>query len=264
MATSPAPRRYQDFFHDLSRAPQKVLLLDYDGTLAPFTVQRDHAQPYPSVREILNRIMALGTTRVIIVSGRPAAELPALLALDNTPEVWGSHGMECIDMSGRRKLQALDSVTDGLLHVAHARLKAAGLMQHVEAKAGGLAVHWRGLSRAEAEAIGTAAARIFFELDHQNRFRILPFHCGIELRIKSPNKGTVVESVQNALPASAAIAYLGDDLTDEDAFHALRPSGLSVLISERERPTAASVWLRPPDELVGFLSMWLDACGGYE
>jgi trehalose 6-phosphate phosphatase len=264
MATSPVRSQYQSFFQQLADAPQRILLLDYDGTLAPFTVDRDHAHPYPAVRDILNCIMALGTTRVIIVSGRPAAELPLLLSLENTPEIWGSHGLESIDMQGRRKLHRLDPALEGLLHAAHARLKSAGLIPQVEAKPGGLAVHWRGLCKADAENVCTTATRVFHDLARNDQFRLLPFHCGIELRVKSPNKGTVVQLLQKDLHPLAAISYLGDDHTDEDAFEALRPSGLSVLISEHERRTAASVWLRPPDELVGFLSMWLSACGGYQ
>jgi trehalose-6-phosphatase len=53
-----------------------------------------------------------------------------------------------------------------------------------------------------------------------------------------------------------AIAYLGDDLTDEDAFAAVKPRGLAVLVRPELRETEADVWLQPPRELVAFLKRW--------
>ena len=41
------------FFAALERAKTRALLLDYDGTLAPFRIERDQATPYPVVRELL-------------------------------------------------------------------------------------------------------------------------------------------------------------------------------------------------------------------
>jgi trehalose-6-phosphatase len=63
-------------------------------------------------------------------------------------------------------------------------------------------------------------------------------------------------------PEDAAVAYLGDDFTDEDAFVAVKPRGLAVLVRPEFRETAADVWIRPPRELIAFLKRWRDACGG--
>ena len=49
-------------------------MLDYDGTLAPFVVDRTLALPYPEVPPLIVRIMAQGT-RVVLISGRPVREL---------------------------------------------------------------------------------------------------------------------------------------------------------------------------------------------
>ncbi|MGH9571319.1 MAG: hypothetical protein ACRD4F_16865, partial [Candidatus Angelobacter sp.] len=59
-----------------------------------------------------------------------------------------------------------------------------------------------------------------------------------------------------------AAAYLGDDLTDEDAFQAINGRGLSVLVRPAWRSTTAQAWLRPPGELIQFLNDWIHACGG--
>ena len=46
----------ETYWQLLQNTSQKVLLLDYDGTLAPFQLERNKAFPYPGVREILERI----------------------------------------------------------------------------------------------------------------------------------------------------------------------------------------------------------------
>jgi trehalose 6-phosphate phosphatase len=54
-------------------------------------------------------------------------------------------------------------------------------------------------------------------------------------------------------------AYLGDDTTDESAFRAMEGRGISVLVRPTWRQTAAQSWLKPPQELLEFLDLWLKA-----
>jgi trehalose-6-phosphatase len=65
-----------------------------------------------------------------------------------------------------------------------------------------------------------------------------------------------VKTVLSQTGEDSAIAYLGDDMTDEDAFRAVKPRGIAVLVRPQFRPTTADVWLRPPDELVEFMRHW--------
>jgi len=46
-------------------------------------------------------------------------------------------------------------------------------------------------------------------------------------------------------------------LTDEDAFRAIRGKGVGILVREALRPTAADLWIRPPEELLTFLAGWI-------
>jgi len=55
------------------------------------------------------------------------------------------------------------------------------------------------------------------------------------------------------------VAYLGDDLTDEDAFAAMGNRGLSILVRGEVRRSCARFWLRPPEELLHFLDEWIAA-----
>ena len=68
-----------------------------------------------------------------------------------------------------------------------------------------------------------------------------------------PNVRTVLKETGG----DGLAAYLGDDLTDEDAFGAIKGKGMGVLVRTELRATAADLWIRPPDELLRFLELWL-------
>jgi trehalose-phosphatase len=94
--------------------------------------------------------------------------------------------------------------------------------------------------------------------------QLLSFDGGLEIRAASADKGSVVRRVMAHATSRAAIAFLGDDLTDEDGFAVLKGRGLGVLVANEFRPTAADAWLRLPHGLVRFLLDWANACGGVQ
>lgn len=75
------------FFHELARARQRVLVVDYDSVIAPCSTVPGGAL-YPTVAELLDCIMTVGGTRVVVIAGGEAAELSAPLS-ESTPEAWG-------------------------------------------------------------------------------------------------------------------------------------------------------------------------------
>jgi trehalose-6-phosphatase len=58
---------------------------------------------------------------------------------------------------------------------------------------------------------------------------------------------------------TATPAYVGDDMTDEDAFAVLRGRGLTLLVRPEPRPSQAIYWLKPPEDLLAFLDGWTRA-----
>ena len=89
-----AAERLEAFFRGFAGSTAPLLLLDYDGTLAPFRVDRFKAKPWAGVSELLNRIQGQTKTQMVFITGRPAAEILPLLGLDAPVEVWGLHGTE--------------------------------------------------------------------------------------------------------------------------------------------------------------------------
>ena len=247
-----------DFLDHLGAAPVSVLMLDYDGTLAPFQVDRDHAYPYPEVVPVLERIVQCGKTRVIVITGRPVGEIKTLLRPLDKLEVWGSHGMERLLPDRTFRQMEIDNETMAVLSRAEEWVIAAGLRSRAEIKPGGIAIHWRGLPDDEVADIKDRVRQGWSPFAERPGLKLLKFEAGLELRVAHPDKGDAVAAILADAEPSAEIAYLGDDLTDEDAFRALRGRGLPILVRAEYRETSAEAWLRPPNELVGFLNQWLN------
>jgi trehalose-phosphatase len=258
MQDSSPKRALADFMDRLNAANESVLLVDYDGTLAPFRAERDKAYPYPGVVPILESIIRCGKTRVIVVTGRPIRELQALFRPLNSLEVWGDHGMEHKLVDGTYQQTAIAPEIAAILAQAKKWLIVAGLASLAETKPGGIAIHWRGLPDAEIESVRARAREGWAALAERRGLRLLNFEAGLELRIAHPNKGDVIAAILADLNPHAQIAFLGDDLTDEDAFRVLGDRGLSVLVRPEYRETIAKVWLKPPHELINFFEQWLN------
>jgi trehalose-phosphatase len=248
------------FFEELRQAAVRILLLDYDGTLAPFTPKRQQAFPYPGIPELVSKIMRTGT-RVVLISGRPASELLFLSRIHPHPEIWGSHGRERLFPDGSYFLEPPAPEQQSGLDVVIGFLHAAGLDPYMEQKPGSVAVHWRGLSQEEQGRVEAAARELLAPAAEEYGLELLPFDAGLELRAPGKNKGSAVRDILAETGTGTVSAYLGDDQTDEDAFRAIKGRGLSVLVRPEPRSTAADVWIRPPEELSAFLRDWLSACG---
>src|SRR5215468_11754475 len=133
-----------DFFQRSDRTKTARLLLDYDGTLAPFQTDRYNAYPYPGIIPVLNRIIQTSRTKVSIVSGRPIKEIQNLLKPLQDFEVWGAHGLEYISVDGVYERARVAPEVLSILHEAEDSLRQSGLLAFAEIKPGGIAVHWRG------------------------------------------------------------------------------------------------------------------------
>lgn len=256
-----------DFFNNFTRATSALLLLDYDGTLAPFRVDRFKARPYGGIRELLNQIQEQHrvTTRIIFITGRPAGEIGPLLGLEKAIEVWGLHGAEHLHPDGRRELQQPPPATSSKLEELKRSLQQDSFGGLFECKPNAAVMHWRGASPAQAQHIAHKTRELFEPLAKLEGLTLLEFESGLELRA-GRNKGGAVEAIldQEAIDASRnPVAFLGDDITDEAAFIAVNASNrphLTALVKPAQRETAAGLWLKPPTELRSFLRRWIEAC----
>ena len=214
------------FMAQVEAAPHRLLMLDFDGTLAPFTLQRDQACPYPGVAGVLRKIMRQGYTRVVIVSGRDVNDLSSRLGIEQMPELWGTYGMQRRRPNGVIETAQIDRSFADALTNAGRWLGYQQLQEIAEVKLGGIALHWRGLPEKGREEV-RARVRLGWEpIAERSGLQLLEFDGGVEIRVPGPGKGDVVRTLLAEERGGVAAAYLGDDASDEPAFRAIGDRGL--------------------------------------
>jgi trehalose-phosphatase len=236
----------------LSGRREGVLLLDYDGTLAPFTPDRDAAVPYPGLTDILARLPRAGSGRAVVVSGRPIEAIEGFLGPAAPAEIWGCHGALRRLPDGRREGLVLSPQWAKALDRAAAAVADALPATALERKPVSLALHWRGLPDEAVRSLSRRIEPVWSGLAREAGLALHAFDGGLELRPPGWDKGRAVRCLAREQPG-AVLVYCGDDRTDEDAFTALGPDGLGILVRPQWRPTAACYHLTPPGELSVFL-----------
>jgi len=188
-----------------------------------------------------------------IVSGRDLADVRARVAIEDLHYA-GCHGFEIAGPRGTRVHAAAAAAAPQLAaaatEVERETQRLAGVQ--LERKRFTLAVHYRRVRDAEVPAVREAVARA------QARHAGLRVTLGKKVLELQPDvdwdKGRAVLWLIEALGLEAALPiYVGDDITDEDAFRALAGRGIGIAVQEAPRPTAATYALRDPREVREFL-----------
>jgi trehalose-phosphatase len=241
------------FFDRLVDAPTSVLLLDYDGTLAPFAPQRERAYAYHGILELLAFISRDCRTRLAIVSGRPLLDLVRLVGPGL--ELWASQGIEHRRRDGVIDPMVVPRSLTAVLDDAMGWIEGRGWGAIVERKPFGLALHARPNRRMYETAEPSVVAR-WSELLRKAGLETFAFDGGVEFRPAATHKGHVVERILEETGPGVPVAYLGDDRSDEEAFRKLRGLGLGVRVHPRLSVTLADAWLQPPQGIYEFLNRW--------
>lgn len=250
----------EKFFHSLSKSKAALLILDYDGTLAPFSQNPDTARPYPGVCEKIKRIIVSNHTKVVILSGRDLQGLKSLLKIDPLPELWGSHGGERLQTNLQNpNVKRLDPKIKNLLAMAFADAKSLAPGLYCELKPLSIALHWRNRDPAMIQEQSLCVLERWKKMIIGQPLEILEFDGGIELRLQGVNKGEAVKTLLKEVLPDTVIACIGDDLTDEEAFEILGDRALKILVRKLTRSTKADMNLISPDEVLWFLDRWIQA-----
>lgn len=243
------------FWQEMMKSKQPPLLLcDYDGTLAPFTSERDKAFPWPGVIEELRTVIAISGI-VVLISGRSIAEVKELSQLETGIEIWGYHGAERMTVDGIIHRINLAPLYEAGLEKAWQKAMEESLQTWIERKYVSLALHWRGRNIALYQDKLKKIMEYWSKLQVEYGLKILSFNGGVEILAPGFDKGKAVKTILSAYPDSIC-AYLGDDATDEDAFAVLQKRCMGILVSDEDRQTLADVRLVPPCEVLSFFRCW--------
>lgn len=244
-----ALEHWEDITRRLAGPPRRhpAVFLDYDGTLSPIAPRPELATLPEPTREVLQRLAAHGP--VAILSGRGREDVASLVGIDDLTYA-GSHGFDIAGPTLRRE------IGEGIpqrIEQASARLRdeLAGLEGVlVEPKRFAVAVHFRQAREADLPRIEEVVDAI--RAEHPD-LRKVPGKKIFELRPDLDwDKGHALLWLLETLHldrGEVVPIYVGDDVTDEDAFRVIEGRGIGVLVAEEPRETAAAYSLRDPEEV---------------
>ncbi|MBI5060592.1 trehalose-phosphatase [candidate division KSB1 bacterium] len=241
------------FWDRVRRAPRRFLGLDYDGTLAPFKIERMKARPLPGTEQLVTTIARDASTRVAVLSGRPISELLKLLGPLEI-EMAGAHGWELRRAGGGIVRRLPESPQSDGLEAAYLRAQDTTYRPKLERKVASLAFHSRG---ALEQSVGEETIKgLWLPIALEYGLELREFNGGIELRAPGFNKGTALLELLKTEPNDSFVVYIGDDDTDEDAFEALKGRGLGLRVGGYGLRTAAAGRLANCEAVQDFLRMW--------
>jgi len=235
-------------FYELSKFPpalahsKPLFFFDYDGTLAPITRDPSRAYLPDETRKLLAQLAE--KFRVAIVSGRDMDDLKNFIGLDSLIYA-GSHGFRISGPGGiemeHDKVSELLPRINTLMDVLQKepKLKTRGV--EIERKFMAIAVHYRNAPSGTYKTVYKTIKKIITSFDEFSTGRGKKV---IEIRPSLKwHKGRAVEWIMQTLEQKDGVTYmpiyLGDDITDEDAFRAMPNNGIGILVGEHPSPSAA-------------------------
>lgn len=241
-----------------ARARRLLIALDFDGTLAPFTVDPADSRPLPEAREALATLAGLPRTAVAVISGRPLEFLRAVVDPEARMALSGSHGAET-DLSavagacagGELELSAeqTELLEEAVSTTRELVRKYPG--SRAEQKPAGVAFHTRPIE--DPEVAQRALAEMTRVYAHLPGLRLTPGQQVIECSVVSDTKGDGLRAIQS-VAAPELTVFAGDDATDEDAMRLLGDGDVGIKVGDRQ--TVAGHRVSGPEELAGILSVF--------
>lgn len=236
-------------------APHVLVLLDFDGTLAPIVDRPELARLPDRTRTVVERLARRANCTVGLVSGRTLGDLRERVGIGGVVYA-GNHGLEiaggglCYEAAAAL---ALGEEISGAVATLSARLgQILGVL--VEAKGLTASVHYRLVSPTDR----TEVERVVRETVAENHptLRVVGGKMVWEVRPRVPwNKGSAVRWIREQLGLREALTvYLGDDQTDEDAFAEIGPFVTARVGAAPS--TRAGYHVADPEEVAEFL-VWL-------
>lgn len=237
-----------------------MIFLDYDGTLTPIVNDPSKAFLPPSTKQLVKALAETPGVEIVVISGRALSEIMQLVNISGLTYV-GNHGFEIEGPSMRHIHPSSERMVKLLFRIAKQLSKAfkiyPGIL--VENKKLTLSVHYRNLE----DKIVNEAKKLFEKILEPyltaNQAEIVEGKKVWEIRpALAWNKGATVlwlfERSAAALNSIILPIYIGDDQTDESAFHSLKRSGLTIRVTDNpSEETHAKYFLKGPEEVREFL-----------
>lgn len=231
----------------VTAAPRPLLIgLDVDGVLAPLVDHAHDAVLLAGTLEAVNAVTQLEGVHVAVASGRSLDGLTQF-GFGTDVIVIGSHGMELrerpmemLTVTELARLATLDALTSAAVERAGSgawiERKPASVVLHVRQADPALGREALDSLRSDAERIAGASTKAGSNV--------------LELFTRHANKGTALVALGARLGAATTV-FVGDDITDEDAFACLGPGDTAIKVGDSD--TIATHRLRDPHAVLAWL-----------
>ena len=256
------PEYIHDHLHSIhdkiDKADEILLFLDYDGTLVSFKNRPEDVTTPDKTRLVLHYLTQNPKFNIFIISGRTLHEIKKLIDTKGLSFA-ALHGLQIELSNGKsffwEKAEDLRPLLKKLKTILLNEFEnEKGVI--IEDKEFTLAFHYRMLSKDKIKDTVEKFSNLVKKINNNNLLEIIYGAKVVEARPKGWHKGKAVELIlknisefKNFFPI-----YIGDDITDENAFQHLRKEGITIFVThDSNRKTAAQYWLKDPDEVIKFL-----------
>ena len=234
----------------IKKSPRIFLFFDYDGTLTPIVSTPEKATFHKKSKELIRRLIKNQKFKVAIISGRSLKDVKSMVGLKGIIYA-GNHGLEITKPRKGLKNSPLKTICialkKGLGHIKGIRVEDKGCT---------LSVHFR-LVRPEHRIL---VKKIFYRT-------LRPYICSKSAKVSS---GKMVLEVRPAIDWHKGKAvlhiikkkktlpiYLGDDVTDIDAFRAIKGKGISIFVGGPKKNIKADYYLKDTFDVKKFIERLL-------
>jgi trehalose 6-phosphate phosphatase len=244
----------------LAVAPTVLLCSDFDGTLAPLVDSPDQAALPPAMFDLLGGLARYEHIVPAVISGRALADVRQRVGLPGLIYA-GNHGLEIagpdFTFVEPGAAECRDKLRELVVELGSRLDSIAGVL--VEDKGLTASVHYRQVASEQWEDVRHQVHTVLAGASHP--FVLTPGHRVFNIRPRVYwHKGDAVLWIANAVSRpDSLIIYLGDDVTDEDAFAAL-PDAITVKVGDTPE-TTARYHLEGPAAVKQFLEWLIQRAG---
>ncbi|MEM6358923.1 MAG: bifunctional alpha,alpha-trehalose-phosphate synthase (UDP-forming)/trehalose-phosphatase [Bacteroidota bacterium] len=241
MTTKVLDKKMQEkLINDYTKAKKRLLFLDYDGTLAPFTTDPKEAKPDQELYDIIEKLTKQQNTDVVVISGRDRTTLQEWL---------GSHDLEFVaehgvwvkkrggDWSTSDNLD--NSWKDDIRPVLDIYVnKTPG--SFIEEKDYSIVWHYRKVETGLGELRSREIISHLKYLAVNMNLQVLEGNMVVEIKNLEVNKGKTAGRWLAEMDPDFVVA-IGDDATDEDTFKAMPDSAYTIKVGDMHSAAKFSI-----------------------
>ena len=250
----PSVMENMDKIRSFLKDKQAAFFLDYDGTLTPIVRRPEDAVMSEKMRSAVSELS--GLCPLAVISGRDLNDVRSLIKVDDIFYA-GSHGFDIAgpddwhteNQQGQEFLPVLETtekeIKERLKDIPGAR---------VERKKFSIAAHYREVPDDKADLVEKAVDEVLVkhpELRKGYGKKVYEMQPDIDW-----DKGRALLWLLKKLDLDSPEVlpfYIGDDVTDEDAFAVLKNKGIGIVVSDDKLPSKANYKLKDPSEVLVFL-----------